>query len=140
VSDREGRETAPFDPVIWVFVAFRSVGILVNGILLLLFCFYALPAFLAGAGSEATGDLLLGALAPAGELGGVLVGFYLLLKRHPIVRRFWIGFHVLYCVVQLFALTVGDEFLGPAFFLITGLGWLAYWVVAETPKALPAQW
>jgi hypothetical protein len=63
-------------------------------------------------------------------------GIILIVRRYRSMRKFWITFLFLYCLVHAVDLVVGFDFEGDLFFLLTGLAWLAYWIIAEKPREL----
>ena len=131
------QSTPPLGPGLWLFVATRLIGIILNAVFLAFFVIWARPSVraLEELGGNTLGDVLL----PVVEIIGTVIGLALIFRRAPIVRRYWLVYLNLFCLAQVWQALVGFEIEGPLFFLVAGLGWLAYWLWAPRPRQLPLE-
>jgi hypothetical protein len=63
------------------------------------------------------------------DVAATIFGLSLIIRRHPRMRRFWLIFLSLYCLMQV------GEYTGTISFLF-GFAWLVYWIVAKRPREL----
>jgi threonine/homoserine efflux transporter RhtA len=80
--------------------------------------------------------LLTEGVLPVVEIAASALGILLILKRSTNVRKFWIVFLSLYCLVQVMEVVVGLESEGALFFLGSGMAWLVYWTIGKKPREL----
>jgi L-lactate permease len=73
------------------------------------------------------------------EIVATIIGLVLIFRRWRNVRRYWVVYLSLFCLVQLWEVFVALEPGDPFFFLIAGLVWLAYWAWATRPRQLPLE-
>jgi hypothetical protein len=73
--------------------------------------------------------LFTDALLSGIDVAATIFGLSLIIRRHPRMRRFWLIFLSLYCLMQV------GEYTGTISFLF-GFAWLVYWIVAKRPREL----
>ena len=121
-----------------VFVIWKCLGVLLGLAYLAFGVLWALPKFQTGGAEIATmrsffvADLVLNAV----EIAATLVGISLILRRHRSARLYWIALLVAYCIARVGEALFGLEPFTPAFMLLTGLGWLGYWILGRGPRSL----
>ena len=63
------------------------------------------------------------------DVVATVFGLSLVVRRHQHMRRFWLVFLAIHCVMQLDQLDAAVSFL-------MGFAWLVYWIVAKRPREL----
>jgi hypothetical protein len=137
VNDMTVRDRQPLSVSLWVFIVFKAAGILLNLGFIVLVVFWAMPKLSAAKDSAAyAADLSVEPMLAVLEVVLTSVGLLLILRRSRHMRRFWLIYLVIYCLAQVWQLLFGLEGLSAILFLVTGVGWLAYWAFARRPREL----
>ncbi|MBN2369881.1 MAG: hypothetical protein JXO72_05290 [Vicinamibacteria bacterium] len=122
---------------LWAFVAFKAMGVLWNVVYIAFVQFWAMPRLTAAdSGGGMVGDFAADQEVRVVEVLLTVIGLALLLRRSAYARRFWIAYLALFCVGEFLVLMLGDDASGALFYLVTGTGWLAYWVTGRKPRDL----
>jgi len=124
-------------------VVFKGLGVLGNLAYLVFSAKWVIPHLAAiDGGQQLVGEFISALIFPVVEIVASVFGIVLLLQRNRTCRRFWIVYLSLYCLVQFGEVMLGPEPGGASLFLITGLGWLIYWLNGRGPRelALSAMW
>jgi hypothetical protein len=124
-------------PGLWAFLAWKGLGVFTNLFLVLVFGLWVIPAATQAAGLEEAPDIWTGSIRLLLEAGFTCLGIGLVLRRHRLVRRFWLSFLSIYCAYFLADLVAQGPTDEGLFYLVTGLLWLAYWLWAPRPRELP---
>lgn len=128
----------PLGAALWFFIVFKSFGILINLQYIAMQLFWAVPtmASLPGTRTFMSQFVIQNVVLPSLEIVATGFGIMLIVRRYRNMRKFWITFLLLYCLVHAVDLVVGFDFEGALFFLLTGLAWLGYWIMAKRPREL----
>ena len=130
----------PLGPGLCFFIVTRILGILVNAVFVVFSAVLVLPAVAAlEGGAGYAGDMIGDFLVPVAEIVATVIGLALIVRRSPSVRRFWLVYLCVFCMVQLWEVFGGLEPAGAFFFFAVGLGWLAYWLWAPRARQLPLE-
>ena len=126
----------PLGLALWLFVVWKVGGILCNVAVLVLLVAWILPTQASLSDGLVDPDSVANGLYLLLESAGGVVGILLLARRHRKMRLFWILFLSATSLFLLgdFVWLAGEEILLP--FIVTGVGWLIYWVVAKRPREL----
>ncbi len=124
-----GRAVAPG---VFFFVAYKLLGLVWTGGYLVLSSLFFPVVAEAGFGAEFASEVVWS----VAELVLTAAGLVLVIRRHASSRRFWIVFLSLYCVAQLYGVFTSLEPAGAIFFVVTGLAWLAYWILGSGAREL----
>jgi hypothetical protein len=124
----------PISAVLWFFIIFKSFGVLLNMWFIAMHLFWVVPSLPSG-----HAFILLrmtGGVLPFLEIVATGFGIMLIVRRHRNMRKFWITVLFLYCLVQVIELEFNIENGGTIFFLLAGLAWIGYWIIAKRPREL----
>jgi hypothetical protein len=121
-----------------LFVVWKGVGVLWGLAYLAFGVLWALPRFqsTSAEAAELRSFFVVDLTFSSAELAATLLGIALVLRRHRMARSYWICLLTLYCLARVSEAVFGLEPITPALFLVTGLGWLSYWIFAQAPRSL----
>jgi phage-related holin len=127
----------PLGAVLWFFIIFKSLGILINIWSIVFLLFWVVPdaASLPSAHAFML-VIMIDGILPFLEIVATGLGIRLIVRRHRNMRKFWITFLLLYCLVQIIESQVSMGIKGTIFFFLTGFAWLVYWIIAKRPREL----
>ena len=128
--------TPTLGPALSLFIAWKVGGLLCGLAMLVVLIVWILPTQASLSDGLVDPDSVANGVFLLLEAAGTIFGLTLLVRRHRKMRLFWIAFLSTTSVVLLadFVWLSGEETLFP--FIISGVGWLTYWVVAKRPREL----
>lgn len=132
------KSNQPLGAALWFFIVFKSLGILANMKFIALQLSWGVPtmASIPSVRIYVSQFVIRTVVLPFLEIVVTGFGIMLIVRRYRNMRKFWIIFLLLYCLAHAVDLVGGFDFEGDLFFLLTGLAWLAYWILAKKPREL----
>jgi hypothetical protein len=126
----------PLGPMLWFFVVWKGLGVLFDLGALAFFLVWVGPIQAKLAGSDLSSVVTDQSAFLVTEIVVTGFGVALILRRHRAMRRFWIVVLAVSNLVMLAQLALGMVEEEVLLFLVTGVSWLTYWIVAKKPREL----